>query len=84
MTSKLTRVIVHNPQHTDKGDDVTPLMTPADVAKRCNVSLRAAYDMLSTDGPLGHLRIKMSKKVVRIEKDAFEQYLKEQAGNDAN
>lgn len=58
----------------------TPLLTPADVAGRLNVSLRTAYDMLSPGGPMGHLRIKVSKKVVRVDPIAFEQYLKDKAG----
>jgi hypothetical protein len=57
-----------------------PLLTPADIAARLNVSKRAAYDMLAPGGPLSHLRIKISTKVVRVNSDAFEAYLKEQAG----
>lgn len=51
------------------------LMTPEQVAKRLNVKLRTAYDMLAPGGTLHHLRISLGHKTIRVDPEKLEAHL---------
>lgn len=54
------------------------LITPEEVADRLVIQKRTAYQYLAPGGPLHHLRVKVGG-TIRVDADAFEQYLTQDA-----
>lgn len=61
-----------------------PLLTPVQIAERLGVATRTAYDLLAKGGALHHLRIQISPKIVRVDAQAFDEYLQEKAAQNAD
>lgn len=60
------------------------LLTPQEIADRLQVKLRTAYEYLAPGGPLYHLRIELGPKTVRVDPQAFENYIKQGPAEHAN
>ena len=56
------------------------LLTPEQVAQRLNISTRAAYDLLAPGGRLHGVRIKLGRRIVRVDAADLEAYLQELKG----
>ncbi len=64
--------------------DTGKLLTPQEVADRLQVKLRTAYEYLAPGGPLYELRIEIGPKMVRVDPEAFENWINQRAGNNAS
>ena len=55
------------------------LLTPLDISERLQVRPRTVYDYLAEGGPLYHLRIEIGPRIVRVDPEAFEAWIKQNA-----
>ena len=53
-----------------------PLLTPQQIAERLQIKVRTAYDYLAPGGRLHHLRKDIGPKIIRVDPEAFENWIK--------